>query len=57
MTIARYKKLDGHPAWLYSVELLVQTNGKLISIGGFNCSNEREFEQAVEWCDYVIKGE
>lgn len=57
MTIARYKKLDGHPAWLYSVELLVQTNGKLISIGGFNCSNEREFEQAVEWCDYVIRGE
>lgn len=57
MTIARYKKLDGHPAWLYQVELLVQTNGKLISIGGFNCATEREFEQAVQWCDYVIKGE
>lgn len=57
MTIARYKRLDGHPAWLYQVELLVQTNGKLISIGGFNCTTEREFEQAVEWCDYVIRGE
>lgn len=57
MTIARYRKLENHPAWLYSVELLVQTNGKLISIGGFNCSTEEEFQQAVEWCDYVIGGD
>jgi hypothetical protein len=57
MTIARYRKLEGHPAWLYTVELLVQSNGKLISIGGFNCATEEEFSQAVEWCDYIIKGE
>lgn len=57
MCIARYRKLDGHPAWLYQVELLVQSNGKMISIGGFNCATEREFELAVEWCDYVIQGE
>ena len=57
MTIARYRKLENHPAWLYSVELLVQTNGKLISIGGFNCSTEEEFQQATEWCEYVISGE
>lgn len=57
MTIARYRKLENHPAWLYQVELLVQTNGKLISIGGFNCATEEEFTQAVEWCDYVIGGD
>ena len=57
MTIARYRKLENHPAWLYSVELLVQTNGKLISIGGFNCGTEEEFQQATEWCEYVISGE
>jgi len=57
MCIARYKKLEGHPAWLYTVELLVQTNGKLISIGGFNCATEEEFQQATEWCDHVLKGE
>lgn len=57
MCIARYRKLENHPAWLYQVELLVQSNGRLISIGGFNCSTEREFEQAVEFCDYVIRGD
>ena len=57
MTIARYRKLENHPAWLYQVELLVQSNGRLVSIGGFNCSTEREFEQAVEVCDYVIRGD
>jgi len=43
--------------WLYTVELLVQTNGKLISIGGFNCRTEEELTQATEWCDYVLRGE
>ena len=57
MTIARYRKLTGHPTWLYTVELLVQTNGKLISIGGFNCLTEEEFQQATEWCEYVIQGD
>jgi len=57
MCIARYKKLEGHPAWLYTVELLVQTNGKLVSIGGFNCATEEEFRQATEWCDHVLRGD
>jgi hypothetical protein len=57
MTIARYKRLEGHPAWLYTVELLVQSKGKLISIGGFNCATEEEFRQATEWCEFVIRGE
>ena len=57
MTIARYRKLDGHPAWLYQVELIVLTNGERISIGGFNCRTEEEFKQATEWCEYVIQGE
>lgn len=57
MTIARYKKLDGHPAWLYTVELLVQTNGKLIKIADINCKNDEELAQATDWVDYTIKGE
>ena len=57
MTIARYTKHSGHPAWLYTVEILVQVGGKLVSIGGFNCATEREFELATETCDYVLRGE
>lgn len=58
ISIARYKKLEGHPAWLYTVELFVQTDmDKRTHIASFNCTTEREFEQAVEWCDYVIQGE
>jgi hypothetical protein len=57
MTIARYRKLEGHPAWLYTIELLVQTNGKLITIAEFNCATEEELKFATECCDYVIAGE
>ena len=57
MTIARFRKLEGHPAWLYQVELIVLTNGKRISIGGFNCATEAEFQQATEWCEYIIQGD
>lgn len=57
MTFARYYKLHNHPAWMYQVELLVKTHDKVISIGGFNCTTEEEFKQAVEWCDYVIQGD
>jgi len=58
MTFARYKKYDDNPFLLYSVEIFVKTKtGKFISIGGFNCRTEREFELAVECCDYVMKGE
>lgn len=57
MTIARYRKLEGHPAWLYQVELVVISKGRRISIGGFNCRTEEEFKQATEWCDAILKGE
>ena len=57
MTFARYKTLDGHPVYMYSVELLVQTNGKLISIATINCKNDEELAQATDWVDYTIKGE
>ena len=57
MTIARYKTLDGHPVFKYSVELLVQTNGKLITIAEFNCATEEELKFATECCDYVLRGE
>ena len=57
MTIARYKRLDGHPAWLYTIEIMVKTKTGFISIGGFNCATEEEFKQATEWCDYVIGGD
>lgn len=45
MTIARYKRLDGHPVFKYSVELLVQTNGKLIKIAELNCKDEQEVQR------------
>ena len=54
VTIARYTKHMNHPAWLYTVELLVQTNGKLIKIAEINCKDEQEFEQATEWVDYTV---
>ena len=54
MCIARYKTLDGHPVFKYSVELLVQTNGKLIKIAELNCKDEQELAQATEWVDYTI---
>ncbi len=54
MTIARYRKLENHPAWLYTVELLVQTNGKLIKIAEINCKDEAELTQATEWVDYTV---
>lgn len=57
MTIARYKTLDGHPVFKYSVELLVQTNGKLIKIADINCKDEEELAQATEWVDYTLQGE
>jgi len=57
MTIARYKTLVGHPAWLYTVELLVQTNGKLIKIATINCKDDEELAQATQWVDHVLKGE
>lgn len=58
LTVARYRKLDGHPAWAYTVELFVQnTADKMVHIASFNCATEREFEQATEWCDCVIQGE
>lgn len=57
MCIARYRKLENHPEWLYQVELLVLTNGKRVSIGGFNCRTEEELKQATEWCEFVIRGD
>lgn len=55
--IARYRELEGHPVFKYNVEIIVLTNGKRISIGGFNCRTEEEFRQATEWCEYVLRGE
>jgi hypothetical protein len=57
MTLARYKKLDGHPAWLYTVEMLVVVNGKVVKIAEFNCANDRELKLATECCDYVLNGQ
>jgi hypothetical protein len=57
MCIARYKVLDGHPYFMYSVELFVQTNGKLIQIATLNCKDDEELAQATQWVDYTIKGE
>lgn len=57
MTIARYKQLVGHPAWLYTVELIVITNGKRVKIAEFNCKDEDELKFATDCVDYVIKGE
>ena len=58
LTIARYRKLNGHPAREYVVELFVRNEtNKMVHIASFNCATEREFEQATEWCDYVIQGE
>lgn len=57
MTIARYRKIENHPTWLYSVELLVQTNGKIVKIAEFNCASEQELKYATECCDYVLRGE
>ena len=58
MTIARYKQLDGHPVWLYTVELLVQTrDGTFTKIAEFNCKDEDELKFATDCVDYVRKGE
>lgn len=57
MCIARYKTIEGHPVFKYSVELLVQTNGKLVKIAEINCKDDNELTQATEWVDYTIKGE
>jgi hypothetical protein len=58
VTIARYRKLTGHPAWTYVVELFVKnTANKMVHIASFNCATERELKQATEMCDYVIQGE
>ena len=59
MTIARYRKLENHPVWLYQVELIVLLagKGKRVTIAQFNCRNEEELRYATECCDYVLKGE
>jgi hypothetical protein len=57
MTIARYRKIANHPAWLYNVELIVIVNGKRITIAEFNCTNERDLHYATECCDYVISSD
>lgn len=57
MCIARYKTIEGHPVFKYSVELLVQTNGKLVKIAEINCKDDNELTQATAWVDYTIKGE
>lgn len=58
LTVARYRKLDDHPAWVYTVELFVQNSAdKMVHIASFNCADEFELEQATEFCDYIIQGE
>lgn len=57
MCIARYRTMPEGSYWMFTVELLVQTNGKLISIGSINCRDEAELEQATQWVDFVLKGE
>lgn len=55
--IARYRKLDGHPAYLYNVEIIVLTNGKRVKIAEINCKDDAELAQATEWTDFVLKNE
>jgi hypothetical protein len=57
MTIARYSKLNNHPVFLYTVELIVVVNGKRIKIAEFNCETYKDLEYATDCCDYVIAGE
>ena len=57
MTIARYRELIGHPYYMYSVELIVLTNGKRIKIAEINCKDDEDLAQATEWCEFVLKGE
>lgn len=54
MSIARYRKLLGHPAWKYQVELIVYHNGHRTKIAQFNCATEEELKFATDCCDYVI---
>jgi len=42
---------------LYTVELIVITNGKRVKIAEFNCKDEDELKFATDCVDYVIKGE
>ena len=57
MIIARYKELTGHPAYKYTVEVIVISNGKRITIAEFNCATEDELKFATDCCDYAMKGE
>lgn len=52
LSIARYQQ---DSAGVYTVELFVQTESTRVCVARFICETEREFEQATEFCDLIIK--
>jgi len=56
-TIARYRELTGHPAFKYSVELIVLSKGRRIKIAEINCKDDEELAQATDWVEFTLRSD